>query len=169
VKLWIIYKDGIGFSRIIAELLQDRLDDYIDVSVGNANKIDPVFLVEEKVDYIIIGDNRSKVIPSLEIQNWLLKFSEISKKKNLIIKAISSYYISLDDIPIVPSWLKFLQNNINTEIIYPPILCLKFNLVELVLEKGANDIIKDYSNEFIEFLIKSNKELKKGGKKDGRN
>ena len=32
-----------------------------------------------------------------------------------------------------------------------------------------NDIIKDYSNEFIEFLIKSNKELKKGGKKNGRN
>ena len=169
MKLWIIYKDGIGFSRIIAEMLQDRLDDYIDVYVGNANKIDPVFLVEEKVDYIFIGDSRSKVIPILEIQNWLLKFSEISKKKNLIIKAISSYYISLDDTPIILSGLKFLQNNINTEIIYPPILCLKFNLVELVLENGANDIIKDYSNEFIEFLIKSNKELKKGGKKDGRN
>jgi hypothetical protein len=53
VKLWIIYKDGIGFSKIIAEMLQDRLEDYIDVSVGNAKKIDPTFLVEEKFDYLI--------------------------------------------------------------------------------------------------------------------
>ena len=46
MKLWIIYKEGIGFSKLIAEMLQDRLEDYIDVSVGNAKQIDPAFLVE---------------------------------------------------------------------------------------------------------------------------
>jgi len=56
IKLWIIYKEGIGFSRIIAEMIQDRFEDYIDVSVGNANMIDPAFLVEEKFDCLIIGD-----------------------------------------------------------------------------------------------------------------
>ena len=50
IKLWIIYKEGIGFSRMIAEMLQDRLEDYIDVYIGNAKRIEPVFLVEERFD-----------------------------------------------------------------------------------------------------------------------
>ncbi len=85
IKLWIIYKNGIGFSKIIAEMLQERLEDYIDVDVGNAKKIDPTFLVEEKLDCLIIGDIISKEIPSLEIQNWLLKYGEISNNNFLLI------------------------------------------------------------------------------------
>jgi len=156
MKLWIIYKNGIGFSKIIAEMLQDRLDDYIDVDVGNANKIDPAFLVEEELNYLIIGDDINKAIPSLEIQNWLLKFVEISKKSNLIIKAISSYYVTLADIIVELSWMEFLQENVNAEIVYPPILHLKFNLAELTLDEGALELINDYSNDFIEFLINDN-------------
>jgi len=134
-------------------MLQDRLDDYIDVSVGNAKKIDPAFLVEEKLDYLIIGDNLSDVIPSLEIQNWLLKYGEVLNKSNLIIKAISGFYVTLADILVEPSWMEFLQGNVNAEIIYPPMLHLKFNIAELVLEDGALELIKDYTNDFIEFLI----------------
>ncbi len=134
-------------------MLQDRLDNYIDVSVGNAKKIDPTFLVEEKLDYLIIGDNLSEVIPSLEIQNWMLKYGKISKKSNLIIKAISGFYVTLADILVEPSWMEFLQGNVNAEIIYPPMLHLKFNIAELVLEDGALELIKDYTNDFIEFLI----------------
>ena len=54
---------------MIAEMLQDRLEDYLDVSVGNAKKIDPSFLVEERVDYLIIGDVVSETTQNLEIQN----------------------------------------------------------------------------------------------------
>ena len=138
-------------------MLQDRLEDYIDVSVGNAKKIDPSFLVEEKLDYLIIGDNISKAIPSLEIQNWLLKYNEISKRNNLVIKAISSYYISLADILVKPSWIEFLQENVNAEIFYPPTLCLKCKKGELVLDDGSLELVKDYSKEFIEFLINDKK------------
>ena len=134
-------------------MLQDRLEDYIDVSVGNAKKIDPAYLVEEKVDFLIIGDIISETIPSLELQNWLLKYWEISKRKNLIIKAISGFYIALADIKIEPFWVEFLQNNINAEIIYPPILRLKINRAELTLENGALELVKAYSNDFIEFFI----------------
>ncbi len=158
MKLWIIYKNGIGFSKIIAEMLQDRLEDYIDISVGNAKKIDPAFLVEEKFDCLIIGDFISEVIPSLEIQNWLLKYGEISKRKNLIVKAISGFYIALADIKIEPFWVEFLQDNIDAEIINPPILRLKLNRAGLALENGALEIIKDYSNDFIEFFIENKKE-----------
>ena len=161
MKLWIIYKEGIGFSKIIAEMLQDRLEDYIDVSLGNAKKIDPAFLVEERLDYLIVGDYISEVIPSLEIQNWLLKYLEISKKTNLIIKAVSGFYIVLADIKKEPFWVEFLKDNINPEIIYPPILCLKLNRAELALENGAYDIVKDYSNKFIEYFISNNNNNKK--------
>ena len=44
-----------------------------------------------------------------------------------------------------------------TGIIYPPILHLKLNRAELTLENGAYDIIKDYSNDFIEFFIVNKK------------
>ena len=113
MKLWIIYKEGIGFSMVIAEMLQDRLEDYIDVSVGNAKKIDPAFLVEEKTDYLVIGDVISEEIPSLEIQNWLIKYREISKKKNLIVKAISGFYVALTNITVEPIWFEFLQDSIS--------------------------------------------------------
>jgi len=154
VKLWIIYKEGIGFSRIIAEMLQDRLEDYIDVSVGNAKKIDPEFLVEEKLDFLIIGDVISKEIPSLEIQNWLLKYREISNKNNLIVKALSGFYFAPPDIKVEPLWVESLQENIKAEMIYPPILRLKLNRAKLALENGALEIVKVYCNDFVEFFIK---------------
>ena len=134
-------------------MLQDRLEDYIDVSVGNAKKIEPAFLIEEKLDYLIIGDTVSDVIPSLEIQNWLLKYGEISNKSNLIIKAISGFYVTLADVLVEPSWIEFLQSNVNAEIFYPAILHLKFNKAKLVLEDGALGLVKDYTNDFIDFLI----------------
>ena len=85
IKIWIIYKEVIGFSRIIAEMLQDRLEDYIDVDVGNAKKIDPAFIIEDKFDCLIIGDVINETIPSLEIQNWLIKYKEVSNNCNLIV------------------------------------------------------------------------------------
>ncbi len=154
MNLWIIYKDGMVISKIIAEMLQDRLEDYIDVSVGNINKIDPSFLTEEKLDYLIIGDIISETIPSVDIKNWLLKYGEIPKLHNIFLKALSGFYITLTDIKKEALWVEFLQDNINAEIIYPPILCLKLNNAESPLEIGVLEIVKDYSNDFIEFLIK---------------
>jgi len=140
------------------------LEDYIDVSVGNAKKIDPAYLVEEKVDFLIIGDIISKEIPSLEIQNWLLKYWEISKKKKIALKAISGFYVALAEISVEPLWIESLQENINAEMIYPPILSLKLNKAELTLENGALDLVKEYSNDFIEFLI-NNKKINLGTSK----
>ena len=152
IKLWIIYKNGIGFSKTISEMLQDRLEEYIDVDIGNAKKIDPAFLVEERLDFLIIGDIITKEIPSIEIENWLLKYREISKKSNFIVKAISGFYIAPSDIQIEPIWIESLQDNIKAETIYPPILSLRLKRAELALENGALKIVKAYSNDFIEFF-----------------
>jgi len=155
VKMWILYKNGIGFSRIIAELIQDYLDEFIDTNVGSAKKIDPSFLLEEKLDYLIIGDIISKEIPSLEMQNWLLKFKEISKKQKITLKGISGFYIVLPDINSEPFWTEFIYDNVKAEIIHPPILRLKLKRGELELENGAHDMIKEYSTDFIKFLVNS--------------
>jgi len=48
--------------------------------------------------------------------------------------------------------------------IYPPILSLKLNKAELTLENGALDLVKEYSNDFIEFLI-NNKKINLGTSK----
>lgn len=160
MKLWIIYKNGIGFSKIIAEMLQDRLEEYIDVDVGKTKKIDPAFLVEERLDYLIIGDIINKEIPSLELQNWLLKYGEISKINNHILKALSGFYITLTEIKNEPFWVESLQDYINTEIIYPPILRLNLDRAEYALENRTLELVKGYSNTFIEFIIKNNQKKK---------
>jgi len=41
--------------------------------------------------------------------------------------------------------------------IFPPILSLKLNRAELTLEDGALEIVKAYSNDFIELLIENKK------------
>jgi hypothetical protein len=140
-------------------MLQDLLEDYLDVDVGRAKKIDPAYLVEERVDFLIIGDIISKEISSLEIQNWLLKYGEITNINNFIVKAMSGFYIAPSDIKIEPLWVESLQENINTETIYPPILRLKLNKAGLALENRALDIVKEYSNDFLEFLINNKKRI----------
>ncbi|MFX1566886.1 MAG: hypothetical protein ACFFCV_00805 [Promethearchaeota archaeon] len=157
MKLWIIYKERIGFSRFIAEILQDHLKDCIDVSVGNAKQIDPAFLVEGELEYLIIGDVISKTAPSLEIQNWLQKYREISKGDNLIVKAVSGFYVTLTDFGVEPFWSEFLQDNVKAKIVYPPVLRLNLNKVELKIEDETLELIKNYSNHFIEFLINNKK------------
>jgi hypothetical protein len=142
-------------------MFQDLLEDYIDVDVGRAIKIDPAYLVEERVDFLIIGDIISKEISSLEIQNWLLKYGEITNNYNFIVKAMSGFYITPSDIKIKPLWVESLQENINAETIYPPILRLKLNKAGLALENRALDLVKEYSNDFIEFLINKKKKNKK--------
>ncbi|MEJ2278843.1 MAG: hypothetical protein P8Y70_14015 [Candidatus Lokiarchaeota archaeon] len=159
LKVWIIYKDGIGFLKIIAEMLQDRFDEYIDVSVGNAIKINPSFLVEESLHYLIIGDLINNEIPSLEIQNWLLKYCEISCKLNLNLKAISVFYVTSTSTQtsVQPLWARFLKDNVKANIVFPPLLHLKLNLVNLSLENGTIDLIKKYTDDFIEFFVNNEK------------
>ena len=152
MKLWIIYKGGFVFSKVIAETLQDRLENYIDVSVGKASKIKPSFIVEEGLDYLIIGDIINETIPSMEIQNWVLKYGEISKGNNLSLKALSGFLILLNERKKASIWVDFIHKNTKTEIIYPPILCLKLDKTNLAFETCVHGIVKDYSSKIIEFV-----------------
>ncbi|MFX0136822.1 MAG: hypothetical protein ACFFDN_24505 [Candidatus Hodarchaeota archaeon] len=136
-------------------MLQDRLEEFFDVNVGSASRIDSEYLVEEKYDCLIIGDMISEAIPSLEIQNWLLKFKEISNKNNLVINVFSGFYIAPYDFNNEQFWIEFLKEHINTEMIFPPVLSLKLKKADLILENGSLELVKAYSNDIIGFLIKS--------------
>jgi hypothetical protein len=153
LKLWIIYKEGIGFAKLIAEMLQENFEDYIDVSVGNAKKIDPSLIIEERLDFLIIGDIVSSVVPSTEISTWLAKYGEITRDSNFIVKTISGYFVTFSDISVELIWNEIVQDHVNSENVYPPMLCLKLNKGELEIQEGALEIIKDYSNEFISFFL----------------
>ena len=160
MKLWIIYKEGIVISKIIAEMIQDRLEDYVDVSLGTANKIDPLFLADERLDYMIIGDYIRENVPSLEIQNWVLKYAENSKLYNKELQALSGFYVSLTETENDSIWVEFLRRYVKAKLLFPPILRLKLKNSDLPLEIGALEIVKDYSNDFIEYLLnKNNKQL----------
>jgi len=104
-------------------------------------------------EYLIVGDIVHKEIPSREIQDWLLKYREISRKKNVILKMVSGFYVISTGINAEPFWAEFLHNNVKAEIIYPPIIRLNLNIDELALENGANDLVKNYSYALIEFIL----------------
>ncbi|UCC19457.1 MAG: hypothetical protein JSV62_15365 [Promethearchaeota archaeon] len=130
------------------------------MSVGNINKIEPAFLVEEKLDFLIVGDViDTERIPSPELQNWLTQFSELCTKSQVVIKSISSYFISSADIDVKHLWINFFQENNFSLAIFPPVLQLKLEEEGLSLEKNVLKSVKDYSNDFIESYIKN-----KGGR-----
>ncbi|MFX1490415.1 MAG: hypothetical protein ACFFBI_14785 [Promethearchaeota archaeon] len=158
MKLWIIYREEIVISKAIAEMIQDRLEDYLEVSVGTASKTDPLSLADEELDFMIIGDIIGEKAPSLEIQNWVLRYRENSILSNKELQALSGFYVSLTEVENDSIWIEFLRNNIKAKLIFPPILCLKLKMSDLPVEIGALEIVKDYSNDFIEYLLnKSNK------------
>ena len=66
---------------------------------------------------------------------------------------ISGFYVALADIKVEPFWVEFFHDNMKAEIIYPPILRLKPNKTGLKLENGTLEIVKEYSNNFIDFII----------------
>ncbi|MFX0184866.1 MAG: hypothetical protein ACFE95_17430 [Candidatus Hodarchaeota archaeon] len=152
MKLWIIYKDGFLISKVIAEMLQDRLENYIGVSVGKASKIEPSIIVEEELDYLIVGDIIFKSLPSTIIQNWVLKYRENNRKTNLCLKALSGFLITQNEIKKDIHWSEFIQGYIQAKKFYPPILLLKLNKSDLVFETDVREIVKEYSTKFIELI-----------------
>jgi hypothetical protein len=153
MKLWIIYKDGILIARIIAEMLQDRLENYVDVAVGKISKIEPLFILKEKLFYLIVLDIVNQTLPSVVIQKWVRKYKESNKKINLNLKTLSGCLISQEEIKKDTYWVEFIQSSIQTKVIYPPILLLQLNKSNLVLETDIYNMVKDYSTNFIEFII----------------
>ena len=145
--------EHLGLTRIIAEIIQGYIEEYIDVLVGSIEKIEPEFLVEERIDYLIIGDIISDTIPSSGIQKWLETYWDIPKRS---VRAVSGFYINLTNILTEPFWVEFLDDNVNAEMIFPPFLHLKPKDSNVALEDGAIRKIRAYSNDFIEFIIKNN-------------
>jgi hypothetical protein len=151
MNLWIIYRSGFVISKVIAEMLQDRLENYIDVSVGNASKIEPSFIIEEELHYLILGDIISENIPSMEIQNWALNYREISECNNLKIEALSGFLISVNEKNMDSLWYyKFIQNNILAKTIFPPILHFNLDNTNFASESCVHRLVKEYSIKIIE-------------------
>jgi hypothetical protein len=141
-------------------MLQDHFEEYIDVSVGCAKKIDPEFLVEEGLDYLIIGDVIKKEIPSLEIQTWLLKYCEISNNMKFVVRSVSGFCVTAPNASVQALWIKFIEDNIKAEIFFPPLLELKLNVDNLSLENGTSDLLKKYTDSFIEYIIENENDSK---------
>lgn len=122
--------------------------------VGNFSKIDPAFLIEEELDFLIIGEDiENGSIPSQEIQVWLFKFIELYTEKQFTIKSISRYVINSTEINVNHYWDKFIRNNKFCLTIFPPVLHLKIKKGGFSLEKNAYKLVKEYCNKFIDYFL----------------
>ena len=153
MKLWIIYKDGFVISRIISEALQDYLENYVDVFVGKASKIDPILIAEDHLNYLIIGDIVNLSVPSLEIQNWTIKFNEMTETANTYPEFLSGFIISRKGRKYHSTWKKLITDNIKFKEFYPPILHLKMDNVNFTTESYINKKIETYSNKIINHIL----------------
>ncbi|NHJ20915.1 MAG: hypothetical protein EAX91_08240 [Candidatus Lokiarchaeota archaeon] len=124
------------------------------MSIGNVDKIDPAFLVEEELDFLIIGDDiENNNIPSPEIQGWLDRFSELCNKNKLVINSVSSYLVSSTEIHANNDWINFFRKYKFSLAFFPPVLQLKLKEGGFTLEKNAFKSVRDYSNKFIQFFL----------------
>ena len=122
--------------------------------MGSVDKIDPTFLVEEEVDFLIIGDDiEYNNMLSPEIEFWLARFSELCNKKQLVINSVSSYLVCSTEIHANFFWINFFQENKFSLAFFPPVLQLKMDEGGLRLEKNTFKLVKDYSNKFIQFFF----------------
>jgi hypothetical protein len=122
--------------------------------VGNVNKIDPTFIIEEKLDFLIIGDViESEKVPSPEFKNWFGNFLDLCEKNQLVIKSVSSYYVTSTDTDLSPVWVRFFQDYNSSLVIFPTVLQIKLKKGGATFEKNILNKVKDYSKEFIDFFI----------------
>ena len=133
-------------------MLQERLEDYIEVFVGNSEN-NPLSLIEEKLDFLIIGDVIRKENHDVEIQNWISKFLDISSKRGHYIKAISGFYVQTSISNKIPSWVEILQKNLITTKLYPQITKLRIDISNFTLENEASNILNKYSKMYIDYIL----------------
>jgi hypothetical protein len=153
MKLWIIHKNHFGITELIAEYIQDRVVDYIDVFVGNAKLIDLYLLMKENVDYLIIGDIASDKMPSLEIRNFLLDCQKIFCNKKYTAKIFSGFFISSEQLLEQHIWEDWIKNSIKYEMIYPKFLNLKYDLEILNLSDDAIKKVEKYAKDIYTYII----------------
>jgi len=85
----------------------------------------------------------------------LEKFSEICNTEQLTIKSISVYFVSSTKFDANHYWINLFQKNKLSLTLFPPIVHLEMKKGGLTLENNVLQLVKDYSNDFIEFLIKN--------------
>ena len=153
IKLWIIYKKGIGFSKIISDMLQDRLEDYIDVFAGNLDKNNPSSVIEDDLDLLVICDVIYEEDMGEEMKIWISKFLELARSRAKNLKSISGFYINTTDSTNIPSWVEYLRNNLKITNIFPEIVDLKLNTTKFIVDIETTEFINKYSRIFIDYII----------------
>ena len=141
---------------MVAEMLQDYFEDYIEVNVGKTDKIEPKYIIEENVDFLILGDIICEKPTILELKNWILSYINLLNLKDKKIKYISGFFVTPSDFMIKPVWIDILREYIGEKLMFPPILHLNLNREEFKLENNTSDMINEYCNEFIEFILNLN-------------
>lgn len=152
MRLWIIYVNSFGYSRMISEIFESYLEEDFIVSVGNAEIIQPSFVFDEKPDLLIFGELCREVTPDPKIQGWIEDFIELSNSSNFHIKKVAAYCIAVDDKNIENSWMDFFGKYFQKDQIYPKNLVLKINNLNGSLDKEVSLLIKKYVNDLIQFF-----------------
>ena len=82
MNIWIIYTKSFGYAKLISEIFETYLENDFNVSVANAEIIEPALIIDEIPDFLVFGELFKESSPNVEIQTWINKFLQISKLSN---------------------------------------------------------------------------------------
>ena len=152
MNLWIIYRNTFGYSKMISELFESELENYFNVSMGNAELVSPSLVIDEKPDLMIFGEliRQNSQNPVI---NWIEKFSELSKSNNIFIKKVAIYYIVPDNLDISKNGVKQLAMYFPAGSFFSNPLILKINTFNGSLDNQIYSLIINYVKDLIEFFF----------------
>ena len=87
------------------------------------------------------------------------QYAEISECNNLSLETLSGFLISLNEINKDTIWFEFINKNVMSRTIYPPILLLKLDKKNLASETYVRDQVEEYSSKIIEFITNATKSV----------
>lgn len=152
MNLWIIYRNTFGYSKMISELFESELENYFNVSMGNAEIVKPSLIIDEKPDFMIFGElyRQNSLNPVI---SWIEDFSELSKSNNISIKKVAIYYIVPDDLDISKIEAQPIAKYFPAGSIFSNPLILKINTFNGSLDNQTYSLIINYIKDLIEFFF----------------
>ncbi|MFX0036641.1 MAG: hypothetical protein ACFE9I_13495 [Candidatus Hermodarchaeota archaeon] len=152
MNLWIIYSNTFGYSKMISEIFESQLEEYFNVSVGNAEIVKPSLVIDEKPDFIIFGEfiRKNSLNP---ITKWIEEFYILLKFNNISIKKVATYYIVPGNLDINDTGVKTMSKYFPAESIFSKPLVLKINTFNGSLDKETYTLITKYVKHLIIFFF----------------
>lgn len=152
-KIGIIHLSNFSFTMIVTNILEEYLEEYCIPTVGVISTMDPVTLIDENIESLIIGDMIEDDHPNQRLISWLKHFSDLSSQSHQKLNLIAVYCIGEPTENYELELKLFFQKYFASVFIYSPNLYINIADSRVSLEEHLVPKIKRFSSEIISKIL----------------